>query len=55
MQAIRNRVMANYEKLIGSTESSELLALNERMSKEISEQIEKRLKELAEQVEIPLT
>ena len=55
MQAIRNRVMANYEKLIGSTESSELLALNARMSKDISEQIEKRLKELAEQVEIPLT
>ena len=55
MQAIRNRVMANYEKLIGSTESTELLALNARMSKDISEQIEKRLKELAEQVEIPLT
>ena len=47
--------MANYERLIGSTDSTELLSLNARMSREISDQIEQRLTELAEQVEIPLS
>ena len=37
-----------------SGDNTELAALNERMSKDISVQIERRLKELAEQVEIPL-
>ena len=55
MQAIRSRIMANYERLIGSTDSTELLSLNARMSRDISDQIEQRLTELAEQVEIPLS
>jgi hypothetical protein len=55
MQAIRNRVMANYERMLDNPESPEMAALNENMSRDISSQIEKRLKELAEQVEIPLT
>ena len=46
--------MSSYEKLISNADSEELLALNKRMSRDISEQIETRLKELAEQVEIPL-
>ena len=54
MQAIRSRIMANYEKLLNSANNEELLALNSRMSRDISNQIEQRLKELAEQVEIPL-
>ena len=43
-----------YEKLLNSSDSAELNALNARMSRDISQQIETRLKELAEQVEIPL-
>ena len=54
MQAIRSRIMANYEKLLNSANNEELLTLNSRMSRDISNQIEQRLKELAEQVEIPL-
>ena len=48
------RIRANYDKLLSSADNEELLALNSRMSRDISEQIEARLKELAEQVEIPL-
>ena len=54
MQAIRARIRANYDKLLSSADNEDLLALNSRMSRDISEQIEARLKELAEQVEIPL-
>lgn len=54
MQAIKNRIKTNYEKLLNSADNEDLLALNARMSRDISDQIEKRLKELAEQVEIPL-
>lgn len=54
MQAIRNKIMSSYEKLISSADNEELIALNRRMSHDISKQIETRLKELAEQVEIPL-
>ena len=54
MQAIRNRIRLNYEKLLSSADNEDLLALNQRMSRDISKQIESRLKELAEQVEIPL-
>ena len=54
MQAIRTRIRANYDKLLSSADNEELLSLNSRMSRDISEQIESRLKELAEQVEIPL-
>ena len=54
MQAIRNRIRLNYEKLLNSAGNEDLLALNSRMSRDISKQIESRLKELAEQVEIPL-
>ena len=54
MQAIRSRIRQNYEKLLSSADNEDLAALNSRMSRDISEQIEKRLKELAEQVEIPL-
>ena len=54
MQAIRNRILANYEKLLNNADNEDLLELNRRMSRDISNQIEKRLKELSEQVEIPL-
>ena len=53
MQEIRSRVKASCETLVGS-DSPDLAALNGRMSRDISAQIEQRLKELAEQVEIPL-
>ena len=54
MQTIRTKILSNYEKLLNSADSAELNALNARMSRDISQQIETRLKELAEQVEIPL-
>ena len=54
MRIIRNKVGANYEKLLSDTENEELRALNARMGREISGQIEQRLKTLSEQVEIPL-
>ena len=54
MQTIRNKILSSYEKLINSADNEDLLALNARMSHDISQQIETRLKELAEQVEIPL-
>lgn len=53
MQEIRNRIRTSCEALL-SDDNGELAALNERMSRDISAQIEQRLKELAEQVEIPL-
>ena len=54
MQTIRSKILSNYEKLLNSADSVELNALNARMSRDISQQIETRLKELAEQVESPL-
>ncbi len=54
MQSIRNKILSSYEKLMGSADNEDLIALNTRMSRDISKQIETRLKELAEQVEIPL-
>jgi hypothetical protein len=54
MQTIRSKILSSYEKLLNSADSAELNALNARMSRDISQQIETRLKELAEQVEIPL-
>jgi hypothetical protein len=53
MQEIRSRIKTSCETML-SGDNTELAALNERMSKDISVQIERRLKELAEQVEIPL-
>ena len=54
MQTIRAKIRQNCEKLLKDADNEDLLALNKRMSRDISDQIEKRLKELAEQVEIPL-
>ena len=54
MRVIRRKVKAGYEELLGSENDEAVQALNERMCREITEQIEARLKELAEQVEIPL-
>ena len=54
MNRIRSRVLAGYEDLLADRENPEMKALNQRMSREISDQIEQRLKTLAEQVEIPL-
>ncbi len=54
LQSIRSKIKSNYEKAFNSAENEDLLALNSRMSSDISAQIENRLKELAEQVEIPL-
>ena len=54
LQAIRSKIRSNYEKLLDSEDNEELLTLNGRMSRDISNQIEQRLQEMAEQVEIPL-
>ncbi len=54
LQEIRSRIKSSYEQLFSGSDNRELKELNKRMSREISDQIEKRLKELAEQVEIPL-
>ena len=54
MQTIRSKIRQNCEKLLKNQNNEELKALNSRVSRDISEQIESRLKELAEQVEIPL-
>ena len=54
LQEIRSRILAGYESVFSSPDSEELRSLNDRMSRDISHQIERRLKELAEQVEIPL-
>lgn len=54
MQSIRSKIKNNYEKILLRADNPELLALNSRMSQDVSRQIEHRLKELSEQVEIPL-
>ena len=54
MRAIRRKVKAGYDELLANESDEAVLALNTRMCREITEQIEQRLKELAEQVEIPL-
>ncbi|MER2235277.1 MAG: hypothetical protein ABS901_02935 [Candidatus Limivicinus sp.] len=54
MQTIRSKIRQNCEKLLKDQDNEDLAALNKRMSRDISAQIESRLKELAEQVEIPL-
>ena len=54
LQEIRSRIRSSCDAVFSDTDNPELKALNERMGREISEQIERRLKELAEQVEIPL-
>ena len=54
MQTIRAKIRQNCEKLLKNQNNEELKALNSRVSRDISDQIESRLKELAEQVEIPL-
>ncbi|MBR0162633.1 MAG: hypothetical protein IJQ02_15305, partial [Oscillospiraceae bacterium] len=42
MRSIRNKIFSNYEKLFSESEDPELLALNVRMSRDISAQIEQR-------------
>ena len=54
MSEIRSRIRSGYEAIFSAPDNAELKALNERMSRDISHQIERRLKELSEQVEIPL-
>lgn len=54
MQTIRSKIRQNCEKLLKDQDNEDLAALNKRVSRDISDQIESRLKELAEQVEIPL-
>ena len=54
MRAIRRKVKAGYDALFADENDEGLQALNARMCRDITEQIEQRLKELAEQVEIPL-
>lgn len=54
MRVIRRKVKSGYEELLASENDESVKALNTRMCREITEQIEARLKELAEQVEIPL-
>jgi hypothetical protein len=54
MRAIRNRVRAGYDRALSEGDGQELVKLNDRLCREITEQIEHRLRELSEQVEIPL-
>ena len=54
LRAIRSRVRAGYDRALSEGESQELVQLNDRLCREITEQIEQRLRELSEQVEIPL-
>ena len=54
MRVIRRKVKAGYEELLADENDEAVRTLNNRMCREITEQIEARLKELAEQVEIPL-
>ena len=54
LRAIRAKVRAGYDRALSNGESEELSRLNDRLCREITEQIEQRLRELAEQVEIPL-
>ena len=54
MRMIRRKIKAGYEELLNNEKDEAVQALNTRMCREITEQIEARLKELAEQVEIPL-
>ncbi|MBR3294597.1 MAG: Hsp70 family protein [Oscillospiraceae bacterium] len=54
MLAIRRKVKAGYDELLQNADDEGVQALNRKMCREISEQIEQRLKALAEQVEIPL-
>ena len=54
MRVIRRKVKAGYEERLYNDSDEAVQALNTRMCREITEQIEARLKELAEQVEIPL-
>ena len=46
MQSIRNKILSSYEKLMDSADNEDLIALNTRMSRDISKQIETRLKDL---------
>ena len=54
MRTIRRKVREGYEELLSADEDEAVRALNSKMCREISDQIEQRLKALAEQVEIPL-
>ena len=54
LRAIRAKVRAGYDRALNNGDSEELSRLNDRLCREITEQIEQRLRELAEQVEIPL-
>ena len=54
MRAIRSRVRAGYERALSESDGQALSELNDRLCREVTEQIEQRLRELSEQVEIPL-
>lgn len=54
LKSIRQNIRTSYEKLIEDKNNEDLKSLNEKMCREISDQIEQILKELSEQVEIPL-
>ena len=54
LRAIRSKVRAGYDRALNDGESEELNRLNDRLCREVTEQIEHRLRELSEQVEIPL-
>lgn len=54
MTSIRNRIRTEYESLLQDPANEEIHNLNDKMCREISDQIEHLLKELAEQIEIPL-
>ena len=51
---IRARVRAHYDALLGDEDNEELRSLNDRMTGEITRQLESILMDMAERVEVPL-
>lgn len=54
IKSIRNKIKAKYNSMPAGEDGEAMAALNDKMCKDISEQIELRLKALSEQVEIPM-
>ena len=54
LRAIRSRVRSGYERALSESDGQALSEHNDRLCREVTEQIEQRLRELSEQVEIPL-
>ena len=53
-RTMRRRIIRHYDELLQDRDNVELRSLNEKMTIEISRQIEALLKDLSEQVEVPM-